>query len=110
MKIPLAAVPREEVERQFAVGKLSVQIDESVVASYQGEQGVLLDYSRGNYLGLNAVAALTWKLLEKGRPIDEIIETITNEYDVLPDRARRDIAQLVGDLHSLGIVRVCRRD
>lgn len=99
-----SSISPQQWEAWLASGRLTIATDESVLASYQGEQGVLLDYARGAYYGLNPVATTVWKLICAGRTFQEITEAITREYDVSREDARSDVAHLLHDLCSRGIL------
>lgn len=86
-----------------------VHRDESVLASKQGERTVLLDYLRGEYYGLNAVATSVWELLCDDRSLTEIVCTVTQLYEVSAEAASRDVVQLLAHLLDCGIVQARER-
>jgi len=86
--------------------RLALEVDEFILATFQGDRGVLLDYDRGEYYGLNDVATFVWKLLKEGCSPKQLVERLTNEYDVPPDLARADLAVLLSNLSARGVVRV----
>jgi len=53
-------------------GLLALEVDPSILAAYQGDRGVLLDYTNGEYFGLNEIAAFSWKMLSSGYQFEAI--------------------------------------
>ena len=84
----------------------SVSIEESIVATgFEDGEGVLVDLNTKRYYQLNETAMLVWQALEKNVPLHEIVEEMTNTYDVTPDRARASLEKLIAELSSYNLVR-----
>lgn len=79
-------------------------IPERIVYKKVGEEMVLLDFERGIYYGLNPVGARVWELLTEGKSTDEIIDLLTDEFDVQRTDAKDDVMALVDDLAANGLV------
>jgi len=79
-------------------------IPERVVYKMVGEEMVLLDFERGVYYGLNPVGARVWELLAEGKTAEEIISTLTDEFDALECDVKGDVAALMDDLVANGLV------
>jgi hypothetical protein len=77
---------------------------DGVIAKMVGSEMVLLDYDRGIYYGLNPVGARVWQLLSDGEAPDQIIERLAGEYDVARATLETDLAALLRDLQSKGLV------
>ena len=69
-----------------------------------GEESVLLDLKTERYLGLDDVSARFWDLLTSGGSIQSAYETLLNEFEVDPDRLRKDVDDFVQELGELGLV------
>lgn len=69
-----------------------------------GEESVLLDLKTERYLGLDDVSARFWDLLTSGGSIQSAYETLLNEFEVDPDRLRKDVDDFVQELSELGLV------
>ena len=71
-----------------------------------GEESVILNIATGRYFSLDNVGALVWSRLQQDPPISvEALEAaILARYDVAPDRCRRDLLALLGELHRAGLV------
>ena len=79
-------------------------IKDDVVARSVGDEMVLLDLESGTYFTLNAVGALIWRGLENSDSLATIIERIGSEYEVSPERAESDTADLIGQLIQKGLL------
>ena len=64
----------------------------------------LLDEDSGEYWNINPTGALVVRtLLEGGTPADAV-RALVERYDVDADSANRDVQDLLGGLHSAGLV------
>lgn len=54
---------------------------------------------------LNDVGARVWQLIDGRIRVDQIVETISAEYDVAADQAAGDIVELVDSMESAGLIR-----
>ena len=79
-------------------------IPERIVYKKVGEEMVLLDFERGIYYGLNPVGARVWELLAEGKSTDEIIDLLTDEFDVERTEAKGDVMALMDDLAANGLL------
>ena len=77
---------------------------DSVIAKMVGSEMVLLDYDRGIYYGLNPVGARVWQLLGDGSTVDQIIDRLTDEYDVARATLEADVTALLRDLEAKELV------
>jgi hypothetical protein len=56
--------------------------NKKVVQSAIGEEVVMLDMDSGFYFGLNSVASIIWRKLEKEISFEEIISELLEEYNI----------------------------
>jgi hypothetical protein len=64
----------------------------------------LLDEDSGQYWNLNPTAALALRILLDGGTTARAVRELTEQYAVDADTASQDIEDLVGELHSAGLV------
>ena len=81
-----------------------VRISPSVYARAFGAELVLLDFARGEYFGLDEIAADIWRGLEAQRDLGGIATTLVAGYDVVEEEALRDVIGLVCDLAGQGLI------
>jgi len=77
--------------------KYSINSDRVVWRDIEGE-AVILNLDTGYYYNLNAVGSLIWQLLEEKKDISKIIETISKDYNISANRAKKDLDSLISDL------------
>ncbi len=74
-------------------------------AALPGEM-ILLDERRGVYVGLSDVGLRIWSLIRKPRSIGEVVDRLTQEFDVERERCKRDVLEFVARLVERDLVRV----
>ena len=55
---------------------------------------------------LNEVGARVWQLIDGRMSANEIVQTISTEYDVTADDAARDVVELLDSMREAGLVRL----
>ena len=82
-----------------------VAAKEQVSADLAGE-AVILNMESGTYYSLNEVGARVWGLVGEPRTVDEIRDTILEEYEVEADHCERDVVALLEQLADAGLVEI----
>ena len=76
------------------------------VSAADTEYGMaLLDEHSGQYWNLNPTAALALRMLLGGGTTAQAVQELTEQYAVDVETASQDIEDLVGELHSAGLVK-----
>ena len=75
-----------------------------VVAAVHGTRTVLLDPRRGRYYGLDEVGGRIWSLASERRSIAEIVEVLSNEYEVERAQLEHDVAEVLRSLKTKGLI------
>ena len=65
----------------------------------------LLDEDSGEYYNLNPTAALALRTLLNGGTREQAVQELTEQYAVDTETASHDVEDLIGELHSAGLVR-----
>jgi hypothetical protein len=86
--------------------KTTARISPSVYARAFGEELVLLDFSRGEYFGLDETATTIWRALEAGKTLGEIADTLVERYDVSREVALGDVSALISHMTSESLLTV----
>lgn len=81
-----------------------VRVAEGVVFRDLGNDAILLHLGTGRYFGLDPVAARMWTALEAAGTVEGAVDPLTEEYDVEPERLRRDLEELVAALAERHLV------
>jgi hypothetical protein len=84
----------------------AIRIRKDVVFRELEGEMVLLNLATGVYFGLDAVGTRIWALIEAHRSSDEIVETLTAEYEVDAATLGEDLARFVQTLRDNELVDV----
>ena len=82
-----------------------VAVKAQVSCGLAGEAAIL-NIKSGVYYGLDPVGARIWNLMQEPRPVAEIQDAITAEYDVDPERCALDLTALLQKLLAEGLIEV----
>lgn len=68
-----------------------------------GDEGVLLNLKTERYLGVNAIGARIWSVLEGGATVQDAYDALLREYEVDAAQLRLDLDRFIGQLieHAL---------
>jgi hypothetical protein len=69
-------------------------------------RSVLLDLHSGSYYTLNELGNFIWGMLNGSRSTLQIVEAVTDAYEVDPDAATKDTEALIRHLMEEGLVRL----
>lgn len=81
-----------------------IRCDDLLEADVNGEI-VALHVEKGQCYGMNAVASRVWALLAEPTSPEQICARLSDEFDVDADTCRSDVAALLADLKSEGLIR-----
>ena len=79
---------------------------DALLSSNIGDDVVMMNIERGEYYGLEAVAARIWALTEHAVSVESLCERLAAEYDVVPEQCRREVLAFVDELLDHHIVQV----
>ncbi len=68
---------------------------------------VILSTKSGVYYGLDEVGARIWHLLKEPQTVQDLLDTILQEFDATADQCEPDLLDLLCDLRSKGLVEIC---
>ena len=91
-----------------------VPLDASVVATDRqlsttlADEVIILGLDDSMYYGLSGAGARIWELLQSPRTIEEIVTTITGEFEADRTRVEADVDALLADLESRGLIAITR--
>jgi hypothetical protein len=61
---------------------------------------VIVHLGTGRIHHTNATGSRIWELIDEGRSLAEVVETLAAEFAVPPEQLRRDVEEFVGRLSS----------
>jgi len=79
------------------------------LAAKVGEELVMMNAENGCYLGLNAVGARVWDLLETPGELDALCEKLMQEYEVAPAVCHAEIEAFIVELVKNGAASIVSR-
>lgn len=91
-----------------------VPLEASVVATERqlsttlADEVIILGLDDSMYYGLSGTGARIWELLQTPHTIEEIVTTITGEFDADRARVEADLDLLLADLQSRGLIAITR--
>ena len=68
------------------------------------DEVVIMDARADAYVGLNSSAAVIWNVLSSGGSVDAAVDAVLTRFEVTPEAARTDVADLVADLVARGVL------
>lgn len=74
-----------------------------MAADMNGET-VMMDIETGMYYNLGEVGGRIWALLENPMKLGHLVELLTAEYDVQPDRCASDVKPFLESLAAKGLL------
>lgn len=79
--------------------------EEQVSCDLEGEV-LILHLPRGMYYGLDAIGAYIWQMLQQPRTVQEMHETLVQEYDVTAERCEADLQALLQQFVVHGLIEI----
>jgi len=76
-----------------------------LLAADVGDEMVALDADAGHCYGFNSVAASVWRQLDQPRTFDGLKQALMEEYEVSEEQCQADLAELLEDFVSKGLLR-----
>lgn len=68
-----------------------------------GGEAVMMSIENGAYFGLNPVATRIWDLIEQPKAVSELVQSITEEFDVNNTQCEADVQEFVADMIKRGL-------
>jgi len=65
---------------------------------------ICLNLEAGQYVGMKDVGQSIWERLDEPRPLDDLVQHVTAQYDVERDAAVSDVRAFLADLVEAGLV------
>ena len=72
-------------------------------------EAVLLNLQNETYYGLDEVGTRMWMLLSTSDSVQAAIDTLLEEFDVASDILEQDMARMINDLKSHGLLEAVDR-
>lgn len=66
-----------------------------VIDSNIDDEVVAMNVDTGAYYGLDPIASVIWEVLSEPHTIDELVDKLTEKYDVAPEQCKDDSMPLI---------------
>ena len=76
------------------------------LAARVGDELVMMSATKGTYLGLTAVGARIWELIETPRTVEDVCATLIAEYEVEPATCRSEVDAFLATLSENSAVHI----
>lgn len=80
--------------------------DDVLSRDLQGE-AVILNLNTGVYFGLDEVGTRIWHLLQEHQPLQKVLDSLREEYEVTEMQCTQDLLHLVTQMVEKGLMEVC---
>lgn len=77
---------------------------DGLLSAAVGEELVMMSVSQGKYFNLNGVGARIWELLAEPTSVEALVASLTAEFEVDADTARRETEQFLAELRARGML------
>ncbi len=84
----------------------TIVVNQDVVSCDLIDEAAILNLKTGIYYGLDPVGARIWNLIQTPIQLNEILETLLNEYEVEENRCQKDLIELLEQLSEKELVKI----
>jgi hypothetical protein len=74
------------------------------LVSQVGDEVLMLNIDRGEYVGLNPSGAAIWELLETPKTVQALVDDLVTQFDVTRDQATADVDAFVETALQRGVL------
>ena len=71
-----------------------------------GGEAAILNTKSGLYYGLDPVGARIWSLIQKPARVEEVRDTLLEEYEVSPEQCEAELMGLLEKLAGAGLIEI----
>lgn len=79
---------------------------DALLSSDIGDDVVMMNIEKGEYYGLEAVAARIWALTEESISVGSLCERLGTEYHVSPEQCQQEVLAFLDELLNHHIVQI----
>ena len=79
---------------------------QNLLISEVGDELVMMDMEKGNYINLNKIGRIIWEQIENQITIIELINLLTNRFDVQKDECTKDTLEYLQKMYDQNLLSV----
>ena len=76
------------------------------VSTDLGKEVIILGVDSEEYYSLEEVGARIWGLIQEPKTVRNILDTLSNDYDVEPKRCERDLLAVLQEMADEGLIEI----
>lgn len=80
--------------------------DQEVAAKVIDGEAILINLANGVYYSMDKAGGLVWEMIEGRHTLGEMVEAVTDRYEVSRDRAEADVQRLAEELLQENLVAI----
>ena len=69
-----------------------------------------MSIEKGNYYGMDLIGSRIWEIVKEPKPLSEIVEQLTKEYNISKDQCEKDVIEYLNKLSEEDIIEVTNKD
>lgn len=89
------------ISRNSTIVKSSGQVSTDL-----GKEVIILGINSEEYYSLEEVGARIWGLIQEPKTVMDILDTLSNDYDVEPKRCERDLLAVLQEMADEGLIEI----
>lgn len=78
----------------------------AIISSKMDDEVVMMSIEKGNYYGLNPVAAEIWEMLTEPMSVQAIIDRLMEDFEVDPEQCHAEVVAYLAKLVGEGLITV----
>jgi len=95
----------EPVARSFSMSSTTrYRLTDRVLHRQLGKEAIVIDLLQDNCFEVNEVAYRIVELLQSSRTLEELVTSLTDEYEVDPAECRQELHQFLDQLETDGLL------
>lgn len=67
---------------------------------------VMMNLDKGQYFMMNEVGSRIWEILEESKSVEEIVQSLLNEYEVEKEQCESTVIEFLGQLNKADLISV----
>lgn len=87
-------------------GCSTVAVVKDQISADLADEAVILHLESGVYYGLDGVGARIWALIQEPKVVNDVRDTLLDEYDVDPERCESELLAFLEELAAQALIEV----
>lgn len=93
-------------DKKITPDTIVVRNDGQYITSTVGDEIVMMDMEKGNYIGINSVGSAIWEMIAEPKKVSEISGRLMELYDVEKEQCESQTLAYLEKINELGMLKV----